>query len=126
MTDLPFYDEDEVVPEPKPRAEVRFTAASVTPYGDGRRVKLALTLTPFFERPDIEAQVTNAAGHEVASLSLIEAMDHDLEFTLHLRGPQPTGEHTVLLSAVYRASDDPDAARDVVDTHTLTFISPTA
>ena len=126
MADLHFYDENEEMPTLQPRAEVRFTTAAVTPYGDGRRVKLHVKLTPFLERPDIEARVTNQAGHEVASVSLIEAMDDDLEFTLHLRGPQPTGEHTVHLTAFYRTTPDPDAQREVVDERTLTFESPNA
>jgi hypothetical protein len=100
---------------------VRITKVAVRPYGDGRRMKLAFALTPFEERPSVEMSVTNLLGQEVAALSLIEAMDTTFEFTIHLRGPEPRGEHTLHLTLFYRASDEPDAERQIVDEHTLIF-----
>lgn len=123
MSDIPLYEPDEEMPLPLPRAEVRFTAINVKPYPDGRRVKLNFTLTPFLERPSVEAFVTNASGQEVASLSLIEAMDTDFDFTIHLRGPQPQGEHTLRLVLFYTQNDDtPTESRQVVTEETATFV----
>ena len=121
MADIPLYEEGEELPTPLPRAEVRFTQVAIQPYSDGRRMKLHFALTPFLERPSVEATITNSAGAGVAAMDLIEAMDTDFDFTLHLRGPEPVGLHTLHLELFYRASDDPDSARQTVDEHTLDF-----
>lgn len=125
MAEIPLYEEGEEIPAARPRAEVRFTDIAIRPYTDGRRMRLHFGLTPFLERPSVEATITNAAGAGVAAMDLIEAMDTDFDFTLHLRGPEPSGPHTLHLLLFYRESDDPDSARQVVDEHTLTF-SPRA
>ena len=121
MADIPLYDESEEVPVPRARHEVRFTSVSVKPYTDGRRMKLNFRLTPFQERPSIDMAVTNSDGQEVAALSLIEAMDTEFDFTVHLRGPEPRGSHTLKLTLFYLENDEPGAARQVVDEHRLTF-----
>jgi hypothetical protein len=47
------------------------------------------------------------------------------EFTLHLRGPQPEGEHTVHLILFYPQNDDaPTDDRQVVDERSLAFVIP--
>ena len=121
MAEIPLYDESEEIPAPRARPDVRFTQVAVKPYPDGRRVKLNFALTPFEERPSVDMAVTNAEGHQVASLSLIEAMDTEFDFTVHLRGPEPRGEHQMHLTLFYLESDEPDAARQVVDEHQLSF-----
>jgi hypothetical protein len=122
MADIPLYDESEEVPVPRARDEVRFTSVTVKPYTDGRRIKLNFGLTPFLERPSVDMAVTNSEGREVAALSLIEAMDTEFDFTVHLRGPEPRGEHTLQLTLFYLETDEPGAARQVVDEHRLTFL----
>ena len=99
---------------------MRFTAITAQPYTDGRRVRLSFKLTPFLERPCVDIAVTNVAGDEVASMSLIEAMDTDFEFTLHLRGPEPQGEHTAHLSLFY-TEDDAASERQIVDERDFNF-----
>lgn len=121
MSDLFFYDSLEDVPVPRPRAEMRFETATVVPYPDGRRVKLAFQFPPFQERPNVEAWVTDTQGRVTASMSLIEAMEQDFDFTLHLRGPEPQGEHTLRLVLYYLAAPDRFEERQVVDERTLTF-----
>jgi hypothetical protein len=104
---------------------VRFTEVALKPYADGRRVKLGFKLTPFAERPSVDIAVTNVLGDEVASLSLIEAMDTEFEFTLHLRGPEPRGAHTVHLRLYYPLNDDaPTEARQVVADEAIAFDVP--
>ncbi len=126
MSDIQLYDEGEDIPLPRPKAEVRFTESKVTPLADGRRVKLYFALTPFVERPSVDMRVINAVGKEVATMSLIEAMDTEFDFTVHLRGPQPQGEHTLRLTLFYLEGDDPAAPRQVVDERDLAFtaVSP--
>src|SRR5215211_18264 len=115
----------EDVPIPLPRGDVRITSLAIRPYADGRRMKLSFSLTPFLERPSVDLAVVNAAGQEVASLSLIEAMDTHFDFTVHLRGPEPVGPHDLRLTLFYLESDEPGAARQVVDERSLSF-SPAA
>ncbi len=121
MAEIPLYEDEQGPPTAQPRAEVRITAATARPYPDGRRVKLSFALTPFEERPNLDATVTNPAGQEVASLSLIEAMDTQFDFTIHLRGPEPRGEHHLRLVLFYPESDDPSGPRQVVDERTVSF-----
>jgi hypothetical protein len=125
MADIPLYDENEDTPLPVPRAEMRFENVSVQPYADGRRVKLKFGFPPFLERPSVEATVTNLQGQPVASMSLIEAMDQEFEFTLHLRGPQPQGEHLLHLVLFYPDRDDaPTDERQIVNEQTIRFDVP--
>ena len=125
MADIPLYDENEDIPTPVARDEMRFENVSVLPYADGRRVKLKFSFPPFLDRPSVEATVTNLLGQPVASVSLIEAMDQEFEFTLHLRGPQPQGEHTLRLILFYPDRDDaPTDARQIVNEQTIRFEVP--
>jgi hypothetical protein len=121
MADLPLYDASEDMPAPRPRAEVRLAGVAVKPYPDGRRMKLHFSLTPFLERPSVDMSVTNLAGTEVATLHLIEAMDTSFDFTMHLRGPDPGGEHRLRMVLFYPESDEPGAPRQIVDEQTVTF-----
>ncbi|MGQ0601929.1 MAG: hypothetical protein ACT4QE_09570 [Anaerolineales bacterium] len=121
MSDLNFYENPEDIPVSVPRAEMRFENVSVQPYPDGRRVKLVFTFPPFLERPSVEAWVTNADGITVATTMLIEAMEQDFDFTLHLRGPEPHGEHTLHLTLFYLHSDDRPDDKLIVDERTVTF-----
>jgi hypothetical protein len=124
MTDLPLYEDADDAPVPRPRDEMRFESVSASPYADGRRVRLKFRFPPFSDRPNVDAVVTNAQGQTVATMSLIEAMDQEFEFTLHLRGPEPRGEHTVRLSLFYLAGDDQPDLRQVVDEQAVAFTIP--
>lgn len=122
MADLPLYDDIEDVPTPLARAEMRFEAVTVTPYPDGRRVKLHFRFPPFEERPSVEAWVRNPAGQTVAAMSLIEAMEQAFDFTVHLRGPEPQGEHTLTLQLFYLLSDDRPDDKQIVDERVVAFV----
>jgi len=119
--DIPLYDNRDEAPIPKARNEMRFISVAAKPYTDGRRVRLSFKLTPFLERPCVDIAVTNGVGDEVASMSLIEAMDTDFEFTLHLRGPEPQGEHTAHLTLFYTAGADAPSEHEIVDERDFSF-----
>ncbi|MBL8056118.1 MAG: hypothetical protein JNK29_05435 [Anaerolineales bacterium] len=121
MSDLPLYESPEDVPAPQPREAMRFERITVTPYADGRRVKLNFTFPPFQERPSVEAWVTDAQGRVVAAMSLIEAMEQDFEFTLHLRSPEPRGAHTLRLALFYLLDEHDLDRRQVVDERAVPF-----
>lgn len=112
MSDLPLYDSMDDVPEPLPRDQMRFESVTVRPYADGRRLRLQFKFPLFQERPSVDAWVTNRDGLTVASMSLIEAMEQDFDFTLHLRGPEPVGAHTLHIQLFYLEDDErPDSRR---------------
>ncbi len=67
-------------------AETHITSLHAEPYPDGERVRVDLEMTPFQTRPHIEVVLSDAAGEEVATASIVEPMGWKLEFTLHLRG----------------------------------------
>ncbi len=127
MADIPLNENPEDMPAPRPKDEVRFAEVALRPYADGRRVKLSFSLTPFLERPSVEVVVSNPEQLPVASMSLIEAIDTDFDFTLHLRGPQPAGAHTARLTLFYLASDERPDEKQIVDERDVTFtIEPAA
>jgi hypothetical protein len=78
-----FFPEDlnRLAPE-----EVHITALTADPYPDGRRVHVNIEMTPFEKRPHLELTITNAAGEELANVSIVEPMSWKLELTMHLRG----------------------------------------
>jgi len=114
MSDIPLYDDRDDMPEPLPRDKMHFETIAADPYADGRRVRLRFRLPPFEEKPSVDAWVTNSDGHTVAAMSLIEAIDQDFEFTLHLRGPEPRGSHTLHLQIFYLVADDRPDEKQVV------------
>jgi hypothetical protein len=116
MDELEWVEPDE---EPQPPEAVQIESLQARVYPDGRRVRVDVKLTPFIERPNLEFTILNAEGTEVASLSVIESMDHTFEMTAHLRGPQPAGQHTLRGELFY----EPDSPRKVAE---VTFEVPAA
>ena len=102
-------------PQARPREQVRFTSLTALPYGDGRRIRLHLVLTPFQERPTVHIQVLGPSGSPSGSLSIIESDAHDVELTVHLRDPIEPGTHRI--QAVLQYGDDPpqDAAETTLE-----------
>ena len=90
--------------------EVRVRRLSAQPYPDGRRVRVAVGLTPFLDRPNLEFEVFNAVGESVGATSVIESVDHELDLTLHLRGPLPGGRHTLRVTLSYFDGPPPISA----------------
>jgi hypothetical protein len=104
---IDFFDSKDV---PQPRANIRIEQLSATPLPDGWRVKLAIDVTPFQERPNLEVRLKTAGGRDVAELSIIETMHRTMEFTLHIRGvASPEGEYILEADLYY---DDRAAPQD--------------
>jgi hypothetical protein len=99
--DLHFVEPDQA---PVPPEQVRVLALHATPLADGRRVKVAVALTPFLERPDVELRILDPHAQTLAEADVIECVDHDFEVTLHLR-VLPRAGATCRLQAVVRYPD---------------------
>jgi hypothetical protein len=68
-----------------PPAETRLLDLRAEPEPDGTRIRVFLDLTPFQQKPDIELTLSDSAGREVSSASIIEPVGWNLELTLHIR-----------------------------------------
>lgn len=116
---------------PLPRSEVRILDIKANPYPDGRRVRIALELTPFLEKPSGDIVVMDKDGNRIAAASFIETMIPKLEITLHLRHDiRGAGECTVFANIFY-AEEITDDKQDnqilempeklIVDERTINF-----
>lgn len=88
---------------PRPRADVRIVDLVLEPYPDGRRVRVAVRLTPFApaDRPSLDIRAYNTDNMEVSSLSIIELVQHALAVTMHLRGKRVDGQFTFRVDLYY-------------------------
>jgi len=134
MSDIFFTDSSEA---PLPPEEVRIREFQAVPRRDGQRVDVHLALTPFQKRPNIEVGILNGEGDEVAALSVVEAIDPKMDFTMHLREPG-VGEYKVEVRVFYAdiegsaatnggnssASEILSKAKQVVDRRTIAFEIP--
>jgi hypothetical protein len=134
MSDIFFTEVGEA---PVPPEEVRIRELEAQPRPDGRRIKVHTALTPFQKRPNIEVLIHNAAGAEVASVSVVEAIDAKMDFTMHLREPQTGGRYTLSVSVFYADIEAAQGtaptsgemltrARNVIDRREIAFDIPQA
>lgn len=79
-----FFPEDGL--DRRPPEETQITELNVTPYPDGRRLRVNVEITPFQKRPHLEFTLRDAAGDESSSVSMVEPLAWKLEFTMHVRG----------------------------------------
>jgi len=86
-------------------AETRLVDLLADPYPDGNRLRIALSLTPFLQKPYLELTLTNSAGEVVASTSIVEPVDWGLEFTLHILKPGATAGGVYMLTAILSFPD---------------------
>jgi hypothetical protein len=121
--DINFHDPNDI---PLPPDEVRIRELRAEPWPDNRRVRVRLELTPFQKRPNGEIRITDENGVEVASFSIIESIDHKMDFTIHLREGKPAGQFTVSTKIFYYEDEEPpqkdDSAREKKDFHLPTSI----
>jgi hypothetical protein len=102
-----------------PRDEVRIESVKATPYPDGRRIHVEVTITPFRERPNLEIAILNAQEKVVSTA--IAIMSFRLALTMHLRGvTDPTGSYAVRVHLYYEDAATPQ------DTHTAALTIPEA
>ncbi len=98
MQDIFFTNSDEA---PVPSDEVRIRLLEVVPRADGRRVDVRMEITPFQQRPNVELTIRNDSGEEVSTLSVVEAMEAAMDFTMHLREAKTGGLYTLEMRVFY-------------------------
>jgi len=107
MSEIFFTEPSEA---PVPPDEVRIRIMEAEPRPDGRRIDVRTALTPFQQRPNIEISIRDEEGREVSTLSVVEAIDAQMDFTMHLRGPQGSGHYTMVMRVFYADIESHEAA----------------
>jgi hypothetical protein len=125
-----FFQDPNIVRVPP--EEVRLLDVKVTPQPESGRVKIYIELTPFMKRPNVNVSITNKAGKEIAHTSILETMLPKMEFTMHLRQPEPGSEYSVDTWVYYQRMPEPSEIAVeiplpdpmIVDRSKTTFILP--
>jgi len=85
----------------KEPADVRFLDLHIEPWEDNQRIRVHMRLTPFQKPPNLEAVLLDSMGGEVASVTIIENIDFDLVFTLHIRRVNAAGPFQLIGKILY-------------------------
>lgn len=101
-----FFTDPNDTPVPPDKMEIR--KLEVQLYEDNRRVKVSFEISPFVKRPNIEIAVANQQGQQVSQFSVVEAIENKMDFTLHLREPNPSGEYKLTMEVFYADLPEPE------------------
>ena len=124
-----FNDPNEVRLPPE---YVRLRNVQVITHPKGDRARVRVELTPFSKRPNVRVSITDEAGKAIAQTDILETMQSNLEFTMHLRGAEIGREYTVEAQVYYQKIPVPsEIPMDihlpdpmVVDLRKVTFTLP--
>ncbi len=127
--DINFSDLDGI---PLPPDEVRIRALRVDPLPNGRLVRVYLEVDPFQKRPNADLTISDNEGREVASTSIIESMDRNIEIRMHVRGAVREREYSLKAILFYAEIEGESTSegeikpfeRRVVDTAEILFTIP--
>ncbi|HLF28521.1 MAG TPA: hypothetical protein VJG32_19475 [Anaerolineae bacterium] len=99
-SNIHFFDNLDDGPHPTEAVRITDVRADLLP--DRRRVVVTVNLTPFFEKPNLDVTLLRA-GEEVRSLSVIGAMQPEMQLTLHLPAGDVRGSYTAQVDLVHEA-----------------------
>ena len=127
--DIIFSDLDGI---PLPADEVRIRALRVDPLPNGRLMRVYLEVDPFQKRPNADLTISDNEGQEVASTSIIESMDRNIEIRMHVPGAVREHEYSLKVILFYVEIEDESTSeggikpfeRRVVDTAETLFTIP--
>jgi hypothetical protein len=108
-----------------PPADTHLLDLRAEPYPDGKRLRVALEITPFQQKPYLELNLSDSDGNIVTTTNIVEPVAWKLELTLHIRGLAPvvakkhatniTGQYT--LSAVLSYPDMGEIDHRILSIH---------
>ena len=115
-----------------PPDEVRICALRVDPLPNGRQVRVYLEVDPFQKRPNADLMIIDNEGLEVASTSIIESIDRNIEIRMHVPGAVREREYSLKGILFYAEIEGENTSegeikpfeRRVVDTAETTFTIP--
>lgn len=99
--------------------DTRVLNLSAIPSSDGKLLKVGLNLTPFQEKPYLGLVLTDSSGETIATTSIVEPVNWNLELNLHIRKSSSSQGRVYKLTAVLSY---PDVG--VVDRRDLTIEIP--
>lgn len=108
-----IFDDPSQVPQP--RTNIKIEEVKVSPYPDGRRVYIEVRVTAFQERPNLLLFMLDQDSKIVNEASVIATMHAKMEFTLHMRMPEPVGDYTLVVELFYETRNPP------LDKHEVEF-----
>jgi hypothetical protein len=112
---MEFFLNDPQVPR-LPPDQTRLLDLRAEPYPDGQRLRIALELTPFQQRPYLELTLKAPGGEAVASASIVEPMTWKLELTLHIRKADfAVGKYTLVAGLSYPDLGEVDRRELAID-----------
>jgi len=104
-------------PDGLPPEKVRFRELRVEAWPEGDKIRVHLQITPFTKPPDLEAILFDSSGNELSSVNVIENIDFNLVFTMHIRYPSTDHKYTLTGKISYEDIG-------VVDESTTSFETP--
>jgi len=127
--DINFSDLDGI---PLPPDKVRIRLLRVDPLPNGRLVRVYLEVDPFQKRPNADLTISDDDGREVASTSIIESIDRNIEIRMHVRGAVREVEYSLKAILFYAEIEGESTSegetkpleRRVVDTAEISFTIP--
>lgn len=105
-----FFNDPNDKPLPPEDVHIRKLDAKLWP--DGKRVAVRFALSPFINRPNIELKIISTNGEELAELNVVEVLDTEMEFTMHLRKENEEGSHKLVMRVFYSNLNDFEARKD--------------
>jgi hypothetical protein len=102
-------------------ADTRLLNLRAEPHANGKRIKVSLDLTPFQQKPYLDLSLTDSSGAILATTSIVEPVNWNLELNLHIRNSNPSHSGICKLSVVVSY---PDLGE--VDHNDLTFEIPSS
>jgi len=88
-------------PEGVPPQAVRFLEWRAEPWPERDKIRVQAKIVPFLKPPDLEAVLLDSNGDELTSITIIENIDFDLVFTMHIRAPSADGKYTLIGRIMY-------------------------
>lgn len=100
---------------PLPPNEVHFIDLRIEPWEDKMRFKVFAKISEFLEPPNLNFFITNINSEVISEVTLIENVDTDIVFTMHLRNTSHQNQLTLIGEIFY--SDEIGK----VDSQTISF-----
>lgn len=94
---IPFSPSENALPP----QQVHIIRCTVTPWPDGKRVKVNLELSPFQQPPNVTLVLHDQNINEISRVLLVETQVTNLSFTMHIRHPTVQGNYSLTASISY-------------------------
>ena len=109
IVDIFFSDPEDA---PVPPDEVRIRRLEARAWPDGERIAVQFSITPFQVKPNLELEIRNPVNELAAELSVVEVIQNEMDFTLHLRGEILPGDYSVRMKVLYTDLDKYDQEKE--------------